>query len=388
MKRLAIYILLMMLALLATACADGLDIEGVPLTPATQSAEMPLEEPESTLEVELAEPTPTVAPSPTPQPSMEPATPTSPAEAEESQLSGRIAFVSNQNGPDAVYILDLADPGTVQQLTQPNSPGFDWWPTWCGSDEILFESNDGVDWKEVVAINLNDGSRETITSSTLPAGSVMNGAPFCSRDGRLLALSSRLQAPGSENLGWHTGIIDRASETFSAIGDYQYNARHLSWSPNAREAVFMHLPLPDEGRGFQIFRLALDDATAYQNLTKDSDLSGKYPNWSPVSDVIAFACSEGEADEVVWSLCTGSADEEGITVLLPEVGFGPEQESRSGDRQGYFVTPSWSPDGNYLAFAANKDGNWEIYAYELASGELLNLTNTTDIDEMQPRWGP
>ena len=215
----------------------------------------------------------------------------------------------------------------------------------------------------------------------------MSGAPVCSKDGRYIALSSRLKSPTSENLGWHTGIIDRSDNSFSVIGDYVYNARHVSWSPDGEDVVFMHLPLQDRPGVFQIFRVQLDDPESYLNLTENSSFSGKYPKWSPVSNEIAFACSEGEDEDRVWSLCLSDSDQKGISVLLSEIGFGPESGGRAGDRTGYFITPSWSPDGSHLAFASNMDGNWEIYVFEMATGQYFNLTNTPEVDEMQPRWG-
>ena len=49
--------------------------------------------------------------------------------------------------------------------------------------------------------------------------------------------------------------------------------------------------------------------------------------------------------------------------------------------------PCWSPDGKYIAFAAKKDGNWDIY-YMNADG--LNITRLTvdPAGDVNPSWSP
>lgn len=53
---------------------------------------------------------------------------------------------------------------------------------------------------------------------------------------------------------------------------------------------------------------------------------------------------------------------------------------------GNDVTPVWSPGGNELALASNRDGNYEIYLYT-GDGEAINLTQTP-AEDAHPSWSP
>jgi TolB protein len=49
--------------------------------------------------------------------------------------------------------------------------------------------------------------------------------------------------------------------------------------------------------------------------------------------------------------------------------------------------PALSPDGNHLAFASHRDGQWDLYILTLDTGELTRLTATRDF-EANPSWSP
>jgi Tol biopolymer transport system component len=47
--------------------------------------------------------------------------------------------------------------------------------------------------------------------------------------------------------------------------------------------------------------------------------------------------------------------------------------------------PAWSPDGERIAFATDRDGNWELYVMEADGAAQRRLTNTQE-DESSPAW--
>lgn len=51
------------------------------------------------------------------------------------------------------------------------------------------------------------------------------------------------------------------------------------------------------------------------------------------------------------------------------------------------INPAFNPDGSRLAFASNRDGQWDLYTLTLSSGQVDRLTDTA-IYEGSPSWSP
>src|SRR3990172_1277552 len=50
--------------------------------------------------------------------------------------------------------------------------------------------------------------------------------------------------------------------------------------------------------------------------------------------------------------------------------------------------PSWSPDGQTLAYQSNQAGNWDIWLTQVGSGQHLNRTEDHEGDDYNPSWSP
>ena len=48
-------------------------------------------------------------------------------------------------------------------------------------------------------------------------------------------------------------------------------------------------------------------------------------------------------------------------------------------------SPAWSPDGKWIVFASNRDGNSEIYVMNADGNEQRRLTHNT-LDDLSPVW--
>ena len=96
----------------------------------------------------------------------------------------------------------------------------------------------------------------------------------------------------------------------------------------------------------------------------------KYPAWSPNSEKIVF---EGHFNAAVTELFVINADGTGLTQIT-------ELASISSQ-------PTWSPDGNQIAFAVETDTNSEIYLMNMADAQQVKMTDDPAPD-LHPIWSP
>jgi TolB protein len=92
------------------------------------------------------------------------------------------------------------------------------------------------------------------------------------------------------------------------------------------------------------------------------------PSWSPDGQSLAYVSFEGRLP----------------TVYVQELKTG--ERRRVSARAGVNQAPAWSPDGKKLALTlSTRDGNLDIYTLDLASQALTRITDDPGIDT-EPQW--
>jgi dipeptidyl aminopeptidase/acylaminoacyl peptidase len=73
--------------------------------------------------------------------------------------------------------------------------------------------------------------------------------------------------------------------------------------------------------------------------------------------------------------------------IMDSTGGWPQQLTVSDQRQS---RPAWSPDGHWIAFQSDYDGNeqWDLFMVSPQNGEVAQLTRTPEVSESDPVWAP
>lgn len=110
-----------------------------------------------------------------------------------------------------------------------------------------------------------------------------------------------------------------------------------------------------------------------QNLTIGRRM-GNDLAFSPDGDTVAVFAKRASGRSLVLIDVLGGGHRRVIDLTAE---FGLEQQ----------MTPTYSPDGTKVAFSAWRDGRFDIFAYDLETGELTNLTDD-DLYDGSPAYSP
>ena len=94
--------------------------------------------------------------------------------------------------------------------------------------------------------------------------------------------------------------------------------------------------------------------------------------WSPDGKQVAFVSNISGRNNI-W--------------LISSDGGWPSQLTISDQRQ---TDPAWSPNAKWISFTSDHDGDeqWDLFLVSPQTGEVVNLTNTSDVAEEGQAWSP
>jgi hypothetical protein len=108
---------------------------------------------------------------------------------------------------------------------------------------------------------------------------------------------------------------------------------------------------------------------------------GGAPSWSPDGTMIAFHSARVPGYGLDVYVMGRDGRFQRRLVSHPTAGGEPSDNTRDDFER------AWSPDGAYIAFATNRDGNAEIYRMDTTGHSTARLTNNP-ADERDPAWSP
>jgi len=273
--------------------------------------------------------------------------------------SGQIAFVSDRDGNDEIYVMN-ADGSSPTRLT--NNPATDLQPVWSpNAQKIAFASQrDDRRYYEIYVMDA-DGSHPTQLTNN-PAE---NLAPAWSPDGKKIAFTSMGEV--------YVMNADGSSTTRLTYSPPDWDwADQAAWSPDGTKIALTRASVgycdPDglcSSYTTLVISVMNADGTGIHNLA-----SGSGAAWSPDGARIAF---RGDG---------------GINVLNADGSSGRQVIAAIGGQH-----LAWSPDGAKIAF----DGatytsplsapQWDIYVMNADGSGVVRLTQGSGNNYL-PAWRP
>jgi len=160
------------------------------------------------------------------------------------------------------------------------------------------------------------------------------------------------------------------------------NDLHPTVSSDGTRVAFTSNRLdPDDGSTDPDIYVMNIDGTNVVQVTSDKAGAGgamgaaQYePTWSPDGNQLAYRYNDGlNADIWIVNLTTGA------TRRLTGAGSGPA---------GYDAEPAWSPDGTKILYSNGKGPTVQINVIDLATGAVKTLINAPDLSDATPAWSP
>ena len=294
------------------------------------------------------------------------------------EAQARIVFQSDRDGhvhprhgwsTYEIYVMEV-DGNNQRRLT--NNPNFDISPSWSPDGKrIAFESDrdeHGPLDFEIYVMDADGNNQQNLTND--PNNDI---SPSWSPDGERIAFSS--DRDGNREGNWKNYeiyVMDADGNNPQRLTNNDFHDGGPSWSPDGKRIVFWS---KREGHFIGEFGLTSEiyvmdaDGKNTRRLTNNRKRDFS-PSWSPDGKWIAFS-SDRKGDDVNHEIHVMDAD-------------GGNQRRLTNNRV-HDKSPSWSSDGKRIVFSSYRDGNGEIYVMDNDGGNQQKLTNNPHLDS-QPEW--
>ena len=286
----------------------------------------------------------------------------------------QIAFMSKRDGrlnPE-IYAMD-ADGKNQQRLT--NNPHDDWDPSWSpdGKRIVFFSNRDGhvmggIPTFEIYVMDADGKNQQRLTNHPND-----DRSPSWSPDGKQIAFVSNRDGHVIGGIPtFEIYVMAADGKNQQRLTENRHGDWNPSWSPDGKRIVFSSRRdghfIGDFGITEEIYVMDADGKNQ-QRLTENRQ-NDLLPSWSPNGERIAFASDE-------------KGNFENFEIYVMDANGGNQQ--RLTNNRGDDWNPSWSPDGERIAFMSKRNGNAEIYVMDADGGNPQNLTNNPHGDA-SPAW--
>ena len=213
--------------------------------------------------------------------------------------------------------------------------------------------------------NVEVMSRKGGSHAGFPAPSGHNQTPTWSPDGKRIAFASTRDKRGSSD-GTEIYVADANGQNISRLLPRSSASRGIETSPVFNPATGREIAFVSDRSGTQQIYRINDDGTNLRRLIDDGG-DAENPSWSPDGNFIAFAWKKSGR---------------GFDIYLHDLVTGRNSQltQNSGDNE----KPTWSPDGKHIAFQSDRTGTLQIFSM-LANGDKQRQLTRSGINKA-PAW--
>ncbi len=242
--------------------------------------------------------------------------------------------------------------------------------SWSPDGQMIAICATGIgDKDDIFWTNVRDINWENITNSK-----VYECSPNWTPDGRGLIYD----ANSYELYGGHKIIssnLNGQDKIPLLIKDTLGDEGQVALSPDGNRLAFIH---SDDNGFYQIYITNLDGTNKIQ-LT-DLPAHNDYPSFSPDGKWIVF---HRQTDPYA---VTNQYDNSRNRIVVMNIETKEEFTIISGKNAiEEFVSPSWAPFGDWIAFSSNYEGSYNIYIIKTDGKGLMRITTSQDF-ESNPKW--
>ena len=182
-----------------------------------------------------------------------------------------------------------------------------------------------------------------------------------------------------ENYWPEVKLHDEPEEIATQLTDHEKTKNYINNAPALSPKGDMLAFLSDKGGFFDIYLMSTLDKRVVAKLVSGQrtaaveELKFLRPgiSWSPDSKNIVFAAKASRSD----------------VLHIVEVRKSKIRRTLRFDQLDGVFSPSWSPNGDDIAFVGMINGRSDLYNYNLKTDELTHLTNDQFTD-LEPDWSP
>ena len=179
-----------------------------------------------------------------------------------------------------------------------------------------------------------------------------------------------LSASVTSSMGAYTFILDSSGNILARDGNSDAGFNFQILVPVSSGTYYILV---------EAYRSTTDYTLDVRSLTGDSNIATNLtqnasddwtPVWSPDGQRLAFASNRDGNTEVY---------------VMDADGTNPTNLTQNADTDGWNLV--WSPDGQRIAFTSERDGNTEVYVMATDGSDPTNLTQSAG-DDWTPVWSP